>query len=300
MPSILFIIIQVAIAFSIFIALNAIAIKLMKNDDIMDDVAKMVRKPIIKGYVETKGFTDKQYNTYNIFASNYRKLPVSVNKFGGLQFTYTVWVKFNNVSSENLANKVLFLRGDPRKYPYSVTEYGNSTKSTDYIIKCPLVRFGDDANTLIVEFNTTKHISETAVIKRIQNADETIRHNVFSLVPGKWMMMTFVFEDDKIYDSPENGINFKFYLNEMLYHTQRFKGALKSNQGDLCILPGPAILDGYLSDLTYYNYALNVSDIRRLVAEGNTPVRYNEMDDDPSFNQPLYLSQYNKLEINNF
>lgn len=299
MSKILYILIQSIAALLIFVALNNIAVYIMKNEDIIEDPTKLIKQLIIPGWVETKGFTDKAFNTYNRFAKNYKKLPKSSNKFGGAQFTYTLWTKFNNVSAENLAGKVLFLQGDKKKYPYTETIYNKATAKTDYLVKCPLVKFGNNSNELIVEFNTTKDITETAVISRVQSSDETLRHNIFSLTPGKWTMMTFVFQDDKRYGDPENGIIFSFYLNDVLYSTQRFTGALRLNQGDLNILPGSSIQDGYISDLTYHNYALNPNEITKLVSMGYTNKRYDEMQSDPSFNQPLYLSQYNKLEINN-
>jgi hypothetical protein len=292
-------VIQAVVAFLIFIALNNIAVFIMKREEIIDDPTKLVRQTLFKGWVETKGFYNKQFNTYNRFASNYKKLPHSVNILGGSQFTYSVWVKFNNVSAENLGNKVLFLKGDKKQYPYSVTVNKQATNASDYLVKSPIVKFGDSANELIVEFNTTKNLNQRVVIDRVPSSDETQRHNVFSLVPGKWMLMTFIFEDNRTYDNPEDGVIFTFYLNDILYHTSRVQGALRLNQGDLNILPNSAIQDGFMADLTYFNYALNVNDVRALVAAGFTNARYNEMESDPSFNQPLYLTQYNKLEINN-
>ena len=230
MSKILYILIQSIAALLIFVALNNIAVYIMKNEDIIEDPTKLIKQLIIPGWVETKGFTDKAFNTYNRFAKNYKKLPKSSNKFGGAQFTYTLWTKFNNVSAENLAGKVLFLQGDKKKYPYTETIYNKATAKTDYLVKCPLVKFGNNSNELIVEFNTTKDITETAVISRVQSSDETLRHNIFSLTPGKWTMMTFVFQDDKRYGDPENGIIFSFYLNDVLYSTQRFTGALRLNK----------------------------------------------------------------------
>jgi hypothetical protein len=299
MSKIISIVIQAVVAFLIFVALNNIAILIMKREEIIDDPAKLVQLPLFVGWVETKGFADKQFNTYNRFATNYRKLPVSVNKFGGAQFTYTMWVKFDDISSENLSNKVLLLRGDKKKYPFSVTVNGEITNKNDYLVKSPLIKFGTSANELIVEFNTTKNMNERVVISAVSSPDETQRHNVFSLIPSKWMLMSFVFEDNRRWDDPEDGVLFRFYLNDILYYTYRTKGALRLNQGDLNILPASSISSGFLSDLTYYNYALNVNDIREVLQKGRTNIRYNEMDNDPGFNQPLYLSQYNKLEINN-
>jgi hypothetical protein len=292
-------IIQAVVAFFIFIILNHIAVAIMTNEEIIEDNTKSISKTIFKGWVETKAFRDKSFNTYNRFNSTYRKLPRSINKFGGAQFSYSVWVKFNNVSSENLGGKVLFLRGDKKQYPIIQKVNNKETKNVDYLIKSPLVKFGDNADKLIVEFNTTNNITQQAVISRVQSNDETLRHNVFSLMPGKWVLMTFIFEDDKRYDDYEDGVVFKFYLNDVLYHTQRFSGALRLNDGHLHMLPNSEIMEGYMADMTYYNYALGLNDIKNTLGKGFTNKKYDEMEGNPEFNAPLYLSQYNKLEINN-
>lgn len=299
MNKVFFIVLQVVMAVLIFVVLNKFAVWIMKKETIIDDPTALVKTKIFDGWVETNGFTQKAFNTYNMFATNYRKMPRSLNKMGGAQFSYSVWIKLNNTSAKNLANKILFIQGDNKIYNFSTT-IGNSIKNeTDYLIKCPLLKFGNGVETLITEFNTSAEITAKATVSKIASKDQTLRHNVLSWMPGKWTLLTLIFEDDKRFDEPEDGVNFRFYLNDILYHTQRYTGSLRLNKGDLYILPNGPIEDGYLCDLTYYNYALGVDEIRNVFSQGVTNKRYNEMDTDPSFNEPMYLTQYNKLEIYN-
>ncbi len=291
---------QIILALGIALVLNLIAVYIMVKEDIVEDVTKLVSVPIFKGWVDTKAFTNKQFNTYNRFAKNYKKLPRSINRKGGAQFSYSVWVKFSNISSANLSKNVLFMRGDKTKYPYKVTIGNKTLDKNDYVIKCPLVRFGDNMNELVVEFNTSNDVSASATITKIDNdTDETVRHNIFSLVPDRWTLMTFVFEDNKEFGEAESGIEFSFYLNDILYLKQRYKGMMRLNGGDLIILPNSSIEGGYMADLTYYNYALSLYDVRKVLSRGVSPYRYNDMETDPDFNEPLYLTEYNKLEIYN-
>jgi hypothetical protein len=299
MNKVITVVFQIVVALIIFVILNNISIALMNKEDIIDDPTKRVKTVIFDGWVETQSFTDKQYDTHNVFASNYKKLPNSVNKMGGAQFSYSVWVKLNNTSAENVSEKILFLQGDKSQYPYTETVGNQTSTKNGYLVKCPLVKFGDSADTLVVEVNTTMNITDSAEITRVQDRDETIRHNLFSLLPGQWVLFTFVFEDNKPYGMHEDAVVFKFFVNDILYHTQKFKGALRLNKGDLCILPNGGIQDGYLSDLTYYNYALNVKEIQEIISKGRTNKRYTDLKNDPTFNKPLYLSQYNRLDITN-
>ena len=301
-----FVIFQVVVALIVFMVLNNVAVYIMKKENVIPDPTKSVATSIFAGWVDTSTFTNKSFDTHNVFASNYRSLPRSANKMGGAQFSYTVWVRFNDISAKTLSDKVMFMQGDPTKYNYQVQRNvgGFSPKTVtenkyDYVVKCPLVRFGDDGSSMIVEFNTTNDISARAEINRVQRDDQTVRHNVFSLLPGSWALMTFVFEDDRRYNDHEDGVIFTFYLNDILYYTQRFQGALRLNKGDLVMLPEGPIDQGYMSDMTYYNYALDLQQINKVIGKGMTNSRYNDMDTDPTFNQPLYLNQYNKLEISN-
>jgi hypothetical protein len=299
---------QAIVGLILFFILNYIAIAIMKREDLIEDPTKSVKQPIFSGWIDTKSFSDKSYTTYNMFAKNYRKLPRSVNKTGGAQFSYSVWVKFKDFSDKNLANKVLFVHGDKSKYPYSVTASYNGKKGetrnlTDYLIKCPLVRFGNNAGELIIEYNTTKNVSESVrVIHKDNDKNETIRRNLFSIIPGKWTLFTFVFRDDKRYDSPEDGVELQFYLNDVMYTRHTSIGGLRLNKGDIHILPNTTndpISEGYMCDLTYYNYALNMNDVKDILKRGVNTKRYSELEDDADFNEPLHLSQYNKLEIYN-
>lgn len=295
----LLVLIQAVAGFLIFIGLNYLATYILTREEVIEDPNKTVENKIIDGWIETNNFYNKKFTTYDMFSANYKKLPPSMNRKGGAQFSYTTWVKFNNLSAENVANKVLFMRGDATKYPYEVKVGTKATSAMDHVVKCPIVKFGDGPDKLIVEFNTTTDINARAEVSRVPSADETVRHNVFSLMPGKWTLLTFVFEDSKRYDEPEDGVVFTFYVNDVLYHTQRYAGALRTNVGDVHILPGGKIVDGFMSDLTYYNYAMTVTDITRVFNKGFTNKRFNDMQKDAEFNQPLYMSQYNKLEINN-
>lgn len=307
MNKIIFITLQVVVALVIIRVVNSMSTLLLEKDNVIIDTTKNVVSPIFVGWIDTNSFTNKSFNTHNQFARNYVNLPHSVNKMGGSQFSYTVWIKLTDVSAQNTADKVLFIQGDAKQYVYQTKEtkrtgFGPEKASKNnygYVVKSPMVKFGDDAGDLIVEFNTSVDFNARAEIKRVPSQDLSVRHNVFSLIPGNWAMMTFVFEDDKLYSNPEDGIKFTFYLNDTLYHTQRFKGALRLNNGDLTLLPSGPIQGGYLSDLTYYNHALGVDEISKVYTRGMVQEAFNTLKTDPSFNLPLALSQYNKLEINN-
>lgn len=299
MFNILSIIIQVVLVLIVVIVLNVLAVRIMTTEKIIEDGSVRTVVPIFKGWVDTQGFSNKKFNTYNRFDKTYRNLPLSVNFNGGAQYSYSFWIKLNNVAPDNLSNKIILLHGDANRYMVNTRVQGNSSSYDWYVTKNPMIRFGDDKDEIIVEFNTTMDLNAKAVINRVRSTDETIRKNVISLIPGKWALMTFVWKDNEPIGDFENGIKFEFYINDMQYHRSTHKGGLKLNSGNINILPTGPIKDGYICDLTYYNYALTETDIRRIVDKGFTNQRFNELETDPAFNEPLYLTKYNRLEIHN-
>jgi hypothetical protein len=299
MINILSVVIQVVIVLIIIISLNLIAVAIMTKEKIIEDPSEKTVVPIFRGWIDTNGFTNKKFNTHNRFAKNYRSLPRSVNFDGGAQYSYSFWMKLNNVSSENVSRKILFMQGDPEKYHVNVKENGKSYGYKHWVVKNPMIGFGDGIEEIEVEFNTTEDLNAKSVIKRKKSDDETLRRNVLSLIPSKWALFTFVFKDNQPMADFENGVLFEFYINDVQHHREFFKGGLRLNNGNIVILPTGSIKDGFISDLTYYNYALTDYDVMKVYNKGFTNERFNEMDNDADFNEPLYLTKYNKLEIHN-
>lgn len=299
MVSILSVLIQVVLVFLVIVSLNLMAVSIMTKEKIIEDPSEKTAVTIFRGWVDMNGFTYKKFNTHNRFAKNYRSLPRSVNFDGGAQYSYSFWIKLQNTSPENVSRKVLFMQGDPEKYQVNVSENGKNMSYNHWVVKNPMIGFGDSVEEIEVEFNTTEDLNAKSVIKRKESADETLRRNVLSLLPGKWAMFTFVFKDNQPMGDFENGVLFEFYINDTQHHREFIKGGLRLNNGNINILPTGSIKDGFMSDLTYYNYALTDYDVMKVFSKGFTNERFNEMDNDADFNEPLYLTKYNKLEIHN-
>ena len=112
--------IQVIVALVVLVILSNISVAIMKQEGIINDPTKRIQTKLFTGWVDTASFNDKHFNIHNQFAKTYRSLPHSVNKFGGAQFSYTLWVKLNDTSPKNLADQVLFMQGDTTKDRKSV------------------------------------------------------------------------------------------------------------------------------------------------------------------------------------
>jgi hypothetical protein len=277
---------------------------------------------VLDGWVDAASVGDRTWSTINPYAYNYVPISRSFNRKGGAQFTYAFWLRLSDVSPANVAGKTLLLRGDKRAFSWVRSQQKppgmedsagpnpvNETV-TDVLVKCPRIRFGERFDDLVVEFNT---LADPDARVRITSdpdpySDATLRHNLLSLIPTKWVLMTFTFEDNVAIDDFEDGIIVRFYLNDTLYQTSRLRSALRLNQGDLCVAPtslgadgsgggSPPLASARLGDVRYLNYALQLEDVRKLFKQG-PPTKPASLGDRYA-SEPLYLSEYNKLDVYN-
>lgn len=258
---------------------------------------------IVDGYIDCVSGMNMVYNTSNNQSRNYTPLPRSVNRMGGAQFTYSFWMYMDDISPENVKDKIILCRGDIDKYPYKMVDKKTSqvTKSgISRISQCPLIRFGNSYKEIVIEFNTADKFDEKMVIvNKISETDSAIRRNVMSLVPHYWVLFTFVFEDNVPINDFENGIAIKFYVNDTMYQIHKVKSTIKQNNGDLHVLPDETkigIKTARICDVYYHNYALDDVKIKDIYAKGPTKTVYSRNND---FGKPLYLAASNRIDQTN-
>jgi hypothetical protein len=178
-------------------------------------------------------------------------------------------------TSPLLSDKVILLKGNNSKYSYSK----NSNSESDYVVKCPLIRFGDmknDAPNFKLEFNTLRkpdnvmHITNRQIINaNAPNVDGALRHMI-----NRWTMMTVVVSDHKRYDGQYDGVQVTFFLNDAVYASRAYVGdALRWNNGDLVFFPdadnaAANLKNVWLADVYYANYALDALDVKNRFKSG--------------------------------
>jgi hypothetical protein len=205
-----------------------------------------------------------RFNTTVPTASNYLPLKPSTNTKGGAQFSYSFWINISTASTATIANKVIFLKGLANTYNFKTTQNvsGDVTiHEAEHLVYCPMLRFGNNMNTIEVIFNTLAKHDDKLIIE--SSSDDTYsRNNLMSIVQGSWMMFTISFEDNMPINDFENGVIVRFYMNDVLYKTGKYKSALKQNYGDLYMFPNKDPLIGVkVSDLQYFNYAVSLDDV---------------------------------------
>lgn len=306
---------QICLGIAVVLVVYAMALWLLKNDQLVVDPADS-RPPkqalrILDGYAETSALFNKSWTTINPDAFNYAGLKRSYNRKGGAQFSYSLWIRLQDTSAANVADKTIFMRGDPTVYEWArvpaSTAEGAPTVFRDVLIACPRVAFGPTFDSLNVSVNA---VNEPAVAFAIRprdpapESDPSLRHNAMKLIQNRWALMTFVFEDHVAISDFEDGISFRFYLNDALYANFRSPNTLKQNNGDFHLFPKigstsqGGIRGATVGHVTYFNYALSTQDCASLVRQG--PPTYSAKNiNGAGMGEPLYLSEYNKLDIYN-
>jgi hypothetical protein len=291
---------------------------------------------VMQGYATGHAMSNRVWSTINQDAVNFMSLKRSFNRRGGAQFSYSFWMQLADTTPENVAGKTILLRGDKTMYAWTRQVATDATFQNieeaatfkDVLVKCPRIRFGPSYDTLVVELNTLADPNvQVNILSDAQPAydgkfntaetDPSMRYNALSLTKGKWALYTFSFEDHITVSDFESGIMVRFYLNDTLYHTARLPSALRQNYGDLHLMPTIAnslpsnsiaakltaasestVVNGRVGNLNYFNYALSIADVGELYKSGPPSHPASDMMSGNN-SDPLYLSEYNKLDIYN-
>lgn len=300
------IVIQVLVGIVVTYLIYLIALHIMNVDKLVidekHDLAKKKQVKVIDGFIDASS-KNVRYNTTMPIANNYLPIRPSVNIKGGAQFTYSFWV-FRDANAD-AANKILFLKGDDKRYSFSIKNNFDKKvplveKYNEHMVYCPMVKFGSDPSTYEIKFNTLAKYDETMVVERLTSSDSAYRNNLMATLDNTWHLITISFEDNIPINDFENGIMVKFYVNDVLYKVSRFPSALKQNQGDLFLFPNgnTPISNVKISNFTYYNYVLSEEEIRaNALAGANTAP--SSAYASPVSSKPPVLSDYNKLDIYN-
>ena len=320
--------IQIIIGLIIILILYIISLLVLNTDSLVVYSNAKVKKNekiyIFQGQQAVTKISGSFYNTINPYTENFLKIPKSVNDRGGAQFSYQFWMKISDTGYANYQNLTVLLKGDKTQYvrgvydaktgvlvPFDPILYNQSPDNTssqpDYMVKCPLIKFGNSYKNLIIEFNTNKDPS--ARMETILEGSSEYSKNVLSLSPLNWYLITYVIEDNYSPASGTvNGIQVVLYVNDFPYQTSSAatdpllrNNYLRQNDGDLYMFPDVQVPKEFmqLSNMRYFNYALSQSDVASTFMQGPslfTPVDTRSTD---GKNNPAFLSSYNKIDIYN-
>lgn len=214
--------------------------------------------------VLVNGMMDGQYTVtipQDPAVSNSMPLPRSNNLSEGIEFTYSVWLFLETNGSNNTSNsgsqyQHVFSKGSQYQFTHNnaatqkvnsiweSTSSGNNSliPSPNYMINAPGV-YLFNKNSLLIIMNSFSNIYEQITI-----AD---------LPMNKWINLMIRCEDRTL----------DAFINGSIIQSIKLTGVPMQNYGDVNIAMNGGF-PGYLSNLTYFSYALGTKAIDDLVAFG--------------------------------
>ena len=177
----------------------------------------------------------------------------SINESQGLEFTWSVWIYINEISSQGL-NKYFHV--------FSKGNYGLGVS--------PLYNFNNAPGLYIS--NTTNSIY---VVMDTYNAPSSPEDGleIPDIPLNKWVNVIIICKN----------ISLDVYINGIITKSEDLDGIPKQNYGDVYIAANNGF-NGYISNLWYYNYALGTLAIQNLVKKGpDTTMKDNMILKDPNY-----------------
>jgi hypothetical protein len=176
----------------------------------------------------------------------------SVNQEDGIEFTWAVWTYIKDLRPENLYKHV-FHKGNNRMDGKVGMNFPNNA---------PGLYIAPHTNNFVVVMNTFDKIKEEIVIEDIPM--------------NKWICVVIRIENH----------NLDVYINGVIVKRHKLASVPKQNYGDVYVSMNGGY-NGFTSDLKYWNYALNVREIQKLVDSGpNMEMKDNSMIE----SEPRYFS----------
>ena len=187
----------------------------------------------------------------------------SDNQEGGLEFTWSVWLNITSLSQEGSQYRHIFSKGNNENVPDP-----SSMNEPMKPINAPGLFLDPASNSLIIVMNTFETI------------DETVR--VDSIPLNKWINVII----------RVRGLQLDVYINGLVVKSVKLESVPRQNNGDVFITQNQGF-NGYLSNLRYYNYALEPGDILAVAEKGpSLSVSKLESNDLSSKGQYLSLQWY--------
>ena len=157
----------------------------------------------------------------------------SVNASNGIEFTWSVWIFIDDLTYNANRYKCIFYKGNDNIQDTGLNFPNNA----------PGLYIAPNTNDLVVIMNTFNVINEEI--------------NIPDIPLNKWINVIIRCENT----------NLDIYVNGLISKSHTLHGVPKQNYGDVFVAMNGGF-SGYISNLWYYNYALGISEIQRIMNRG--------------------------------
>lgn len=157
----------------------------------------------------------------------------SVNQDGGIEFTWSVWILIDDLQYGAGQYKHIFHKGND----------SIATNGLNFPNNGPGLYIAPNTNELVVIMNTFNVINEEITVSDIPL--------------NKWINVILRCKNT----------TFDVYINGVVTKSVKLLGVPKQNYGDVYVAMNNGF-SGYISSLSYYNYAISTSEIREIMQTG--------------------------------
>ena len=207
-----------------------------------------------------KGISDaNESRTINVDPNEYNSKPImrSNNELKGIEFTWSVWLYINELSSDSVNYKTIFVKGD----------IDTDTKHRDlYLTSGPGLYISTAGNkdngTIKNQIKVAMNVYNHAATQKSHLIDEVI---VGDIPHKKWVNVMIRCEGNML----------DIFINGMIVKRQKLKGIPRQNYHNIHVSPGGAPFDGYISDLRYWNESLGTNAIYSIISNGPNTKNFN-------------------------
>jgi hypothetical protein len=163
----------------------------------------------------------------------------SSNANEGIEFTWSVWIYIDDLTYNSGRYRCVFYKGnDFTRDPNNLDNQG-----LNFPNNAPGLYIAPNTNSLVIMMNTFNVINE-----EIQINDIPI---------NKWVNVVIRCQNNKL----------DVYINGSIIKSHHLHGVPKQNYGDVFIAPNGGF-SGYISNLSYYDYALGITEIANISKNG--------------------------------
>jgi hypothetical protein len=165
----------------------------------------------------------------------------SANQNQGIEFTWSCWMFINDLVYNTTKYRCVFYKGND--YVSADSSAGSVTDGLNFPNNSPGLYISPNTNNLEIFMNTFNNINRKVTINEVPLK--------------KWMNIIIRCKNTTI----------DIYINGDIAKSLQLDGVPKQNYGNVFVAPNGGF-DGYISNLWYYDYALNPIEITALVAQG--------------------------------
>lgn len=199
-----------------------------------------------------------QSKKYNVNPTSEDPKPIlrSINENQGMEFTWANWLFINNTKN---TNDLSLLSSDEKDTkPKLIFSKGKSNNNDEFEMNSPGIYLFDDTQSQSVsDTNTLSFVVELFDISSNNDNKKYEIINIPNIPLQKWVHIVIRVQSKTL----------DIYINGMLTKRENFNSVIKQNYGDVYVGNSNGV-DGFISDLKYFSYAIDNNKIQELIQNG--------------------------------